>query len=111
MSPNIYTYRHDFNENNGRFFTIEYLLFTIQIVQPLQRSNVPKSIKRVTEPTIISLNGNGNMQSKGTGHRLKSSKEQRAPSFMKNETRQWIQYAEENLHSAKLLIEKGERKH
>ena len=87
LSRNIYTYRHDFNENNGRFFTVEYLLFTIQIVQRLQRPNVPKNIKRVVEPTIISLNGNGNIQSKGTGQRLKSSKDQREPSPMKTDVK------------------------
>jgi hypothetical protein len=85
LSPNIYTYRHDFNENNGRFFTIDYLLFTIQIVQPLQRLNVPKSIKRIVEPTIISLNSSGNIQSKGPGHLLKSSKEQRITPVTKTE--------------------------
>jgi hypothetical protein len=87
LSANIYTYRHDFNENNGRFFTIDYLLFTVQIVQPLQRADVPKSIKRVVEPTIISLNSIGNVQSKGPGHLLKSSKEQRRASVAKTETK------------------------
>ena len=72
LAANIYTYRHDFNENNGRFFTIDYLLFSIQIVQPLQRSHVPKSIKRVMEPTLISLNSTGSVQSKGPGRLLKS---------------------------------------
>jgi hypothetical protein len=85
LSSNIYTYRHDFNENNGRFFTIDYLLFTIQIVQPLERMNVPKNIKRITEPTIISLNSTGNLQSKGTGPLLKSTKEQRTVSVMKTD--------------------------
>ncbi|CAF1229363.1 unnamed protein product [Rotaria magnacalcarata] len=85
LTTNIYSYRHDFNETNGRFFTIEYLLFSIQIVQPLQRIDVPKSIKRVVEPTMISLNSNGNIQSKGTGHALKSTREQTLSSAMKTE--------------------------
>lgn len=85
LSPNIYTYRHDFNENNGRFFTIEYLLFTIQIVQPLQRSDVPKTIKRVVEPTTISLTTTGNIQNKGATHALKSSKGPRAPSVIQTD--------------------------
>lgn len=82
LLANVFSYRHDFNENNGRFFTIDYLLFTIEIVQPLQRSDVPKNIKRITEPTVISLANSGNIQSKGPAHLLKSSKEQqqrRAP--------------------------------
>jgi hypothetical protein len=88
LSANIYTYRHDFNENSGRFFTIDYLLFTVQIVQPLQRSDVPKSIKRVVEPTIISLSSSGNVQSKGPAHLLKSSKERRTASVGNNEIKQ-----------------------
>jgi hypothetical protein len=83
LSSNIYTYRHDFNENNGRFFTIDYLLFTVQIVQPLQSANVPKSIKRLVEPTLISLNSTGIVQSKGLGHSSKSMKEQRITSMAK----------------------------
>lgn len=73
LSANVYSYRHDYNETNGRFFTIEYLLFSIQIVQQLQRNHVPKNIKRVIEPTMISLSSNGHIQSKGAGHRIKSS--------------------------------------
>jgi hypothetical protein len=85
LSANIYTYRHDFNEKNGRFFRIDYLLFTVQVVQPLQPTNVLKSIKRVVEPTIISLNNGGNVQSKTPGHLLKSSKEQRRTSVAKTD--------------------------
>ncbi|CAF3400601.1 unnamed protein product [Rotaria sp. Silwood1] len=86
LSTNVYSYRHDFNETNGRFFTIDYLLFSIQIVQPLQRSSVPKNIKRVVEPTMISLNSNGNIQNKGsTTHGIKSSRDQRVSSVMKTE--------------------------
>jgi hypothetical protein len=85
LSANIYTYRHDFNENNGRFFTVDYLLFTIQIVQPLQRADVPRSIKRIVEPTMISLTSNGNVQTKGQGTLGKSSKEQRTTSVMKTD--------------------------
>jgi hypothetical protein len=87
LSSNIYNYRHDFNENNGRFFTIDYLLFTVQIVQPLQRADVPKNIKRIVEPTIISLNASGSIQSKGSGPLLKSSKEQRTTSVMKTDVK------------------------
>jgi len=87
LVENIYTYRHDFNENSGRYFTIEYLLFTVQIVQPLHHLDVPKSIKRVVEPTIISLNSVGNVQSRGPSHLLKSSKEKRSTSVVKIETK------------------------
>lgn len=83
LAPNVYKYRHDYNENNGRFFTIDYLLLNIQIVQPLQRANVPKSIKRVIEPTVISLSSTGKIQSKGPAQALKSARESRATSMAK----------------------------
>ena len=87
LAPNVYKYRHDFNENNGRFFTVDYLLFNIQIVQPLQRANVPKSIKRVVEPTVISLSSTGKIQSKGPAQALKSARESRTTSIAKADTK------------------------
>ena len=87
LGPNIYSYRHNFNENNGRFFTTEYLLFSVQIVQVLQPPDVPRTTKRIPEPTIISLVSGGKLQSKGPGQLLRStSREQRAPSVMRVET-------------------------
>ncbi|CAF0840410.1 unnamed protein product [Rotaria sordida] len=86
LATNIYNYRHDFNETNGRYFTIDYLLFSIQIVQPLQRSSVPKNIKRIVEPTMISLNNSGNIQNKGTTTQgIKSFRERDTSSVMKTE--------------------------
>lgn len=87
LAANVYKYRHDFNENNGRFFTIDYLLFNIQIVQPLQKANVPKSIKRVVEPTVISLTSTGKIQSKGPGQLLKATREARRASVAKIDTK------------------------
>ena len=72
LGPNIYSYRHDFNENNGRFFTTQYLLFSVQVIQPLQPTDVPKRITRIVEPTIISLTTSGKMQSKGPAQLLRS---------------------------------------
>jgi hypothetical protein len=74
LSANIYKYKQNFNENNGRLVIIDYLLFSIQIIQPLQPNDILKKFKCIIEPTIISLNNTANV-------RNKSSKEKRTKSM------------------------------
>ncbi|CAF3564887.1 unnamed protein product [Rotaria socialis] len=56
LYSHIYHYKPNFDNNNARIASVDYLLFSIQIVQPLQVFDVLKKIKRITEPTIITLN-------------------------------------------------------
>ncbi len=64
LSSNIYKYKQNVNENNGRFIIVDYLLLSIQITQPFQLSDILKKVKRIIEPTIISLNNTGNVRNK-----------------------------------------------
>lgn len=64
LSTNIYKYKQNLNENNGRIISIDYLLLSIQIIQPLQAYDILKKLKRIIEPTIISLNKLGNNRQK-----------------------------------------------
>ena len=77
LSANIYKYKQNINENNGRFVIIDYLLFSIQIIQPLQPSDILKKFKRIIEPTIISLNSTGNVRNKK--QRIKRNKILKTP--------------------------------
>ncbi|CAF0883263.1 unnamed protein product, partial [Didymodactylos carnosus] len=70
LSTNIYKYCYEFNENNGRFFTIEYILLSIQIVQQLSKHDFPRTVKRIIEPTMISLTQNGTVQTKGVARMI-----------------------------------------
>lgn len=84
LASNIYTYRHDYSQRHGRYFTVEYLLLQIRIIQPLQPADLPRYIKRVQEPTVISLKSTGKLHSKSPGRLLKSElKEPRAVSVAK----------------------------
>ncbi|CAF2679342.1 unnamed protein product [Rotaria sp. Silwood2] len=76
LSRNIYPYKQNFDKNNGRVVTIDYLLLSIQIVQPLQGFDILKKIKRINEPIIISLNPTGKVRNKKEENLLKSTKEQ-----------------------------------
>ena len=76
LSVNIYHYRENFNKNNGRILTEDFLLFSIHIIQPLQGLDILKKIKRTKEPTIISLNSTGKIPKKKQENSLKKPKEQ-----------------------------------
>ncbi|CAF3780196.1 unnamed protein product, partial [Rotaria sordida] len=82
LSTNIYSYKQNFNKNNGRLVTIDYILLSIQIIQPLQDFNILKKIKRINEPTIISLNTTGKNSHKKEENLLKSTKEQHTKSII-----------------------------
>ncbi|CAF1155361.1 unnamed protein product [Rotaria sordida] len=82
LSTNIYSYKQNFNKNNGRLVTIDYILLSIQIIQPLQDFNILKKIKRINEPTIISLNTTGKISHKKEENLLKSPKEQHTKSII-----------------------------
>jgi hypothetical protein len=82
LSANIYHYKQNFNENNGRSVIVDYLLISIQIIQPLQHSDILKKVKRIVEPTIISLNSIGNHRNKKQDKLLKTSKEQPTKSIV-----------------------------
>jgi len=56
LSMNIYKYKQNFQEVNGRFLIIDYVLISIRIVQPLNPADVFRKMKNTVEPTIISLN-------------------------------------------------------
>ncbi|CAM4817749.1 unnamed protein product [Rotaria magnacalcarata] len=64
LYSHIYHYKPNFDNNNARIASVDYLLFSIQIVQPLQVFDVLKKIKRITEPTIITLNTLGKARNK-----------------------------------------------
>lgn len=63
LVQHIYVYRQDFSEFHGRFLTTEYLLFSIQIVQPLFNQEIFKSVQRLIEPTVFSLNSKTKVRS------------------------------------------------
>lgn len=96
LSANIYKYKQNFNENNGRFLIIDYLLLSIQIIQPLQSFDIFKKIKRIIEPTIISLNNAGNVRNK---KEEKSSKKQRTKSVITRNKKLKSPVSQENLRT------------
>ncbi|CAF1612596.1 unnamed protein product [Rotaria sp. Silwood1] len=82
LSTNIYPYKQNFDKNNGRVVNIDYILLSIQIIQPLQGFDILKKIKRINEPTIISLNTTGKVHNKKEEKSLKSTKEQHNKSIV-----------------------------
>lgn len=56
LYSHIYHYKQNFDKNNGRITSIDYLLISIRIIQPLQVFDALKKLRPMHEPTVITLN-------------------------------------------------------